>query len=67
MDNLIVVTGVFLTLAGLSGIVYGLGINVQAMLARGATDYSFITAYVTEWTLVLFAGLTLMIGGARRK
>ena len=67
MDNLTVVAGVLLTLAGLTGVVYGLGINVQAMMARGATDYSFITAYIVEWTLVLLAGLWLIIAGARRK
>jgi len=67
MDNLMVVVGVLLTLAGLTGVVYGLGINVQGMMARGATDYSFIGAYITEWMLVLLAGLTLVIGGARRK
>jgi len=69
MDNLnvIVLAGVLLTLAGLTGIVYGAGINLQGMMARGATDYSFITAYITEWTLVLIAGLALIIGGARRK
>jgi hypothetical protein len=67
MDKLMVTAGVFLMLAGLTGIVYGVGINVQGMMARGATDYSFITAYITEWTLVLLTGLTLIIGGARRK
>jgi len=67
MDNLMVVVGALLTLAGLTGVVYGLGINVQGMMARGATDYSFIGAYITEWMLVLLAGLTLIIGGARRK
>ena len=67
MDNLVVVAGVLLTMAGLTGIVYGAGINLQGMMARGATDYSFITAYITEWTLVLIAGLALIIGGARRK
>ena len=67
MDNLTVVAGVLLTLAGLTGVVYGLGINVQVMMARGATDYSFITAYIVEWTLVLLAGLSLIIAGARRK
>jgi hypothetical protein len=67
MDKLMVITGVLLTVAGITGLVYGVGINVQGMLARGATDYSFITAYITEWTLVLLAGLTLLIGGARRK
>ena len=67
MDNLMVVVGALLTLAGLTGVVYGLVINVQGMMARGATDYSFIGAYITEWMLVLLAGLTLIIGGARRK
>jgi hypothetical protein len=67
MDKLMAIAGVLLTLAGLTGIVYGVGINVQTMLARRATDYSFITAYITEWALVLLAGLSLIIGGARRK
>jgi len=67
MDKLMAIAGVLLTLAGLTGIVYGVGINVQTMLARGATDYSFITAYITEWTLVLLAGLALIIVEARRK
>ena len=62
-----VTVGVLLTLAGVTGIVYGVGINVQGMMARGATDYSFITAYITEWMLILVAGLTLIVGGARRK
>jgi len=59
--------GVLLMLAGLTGVVYGAGINLQGMMARGATDYSFITAYVTEWLLVLIAGLVLIVTGARRK
>jgi len=67
MDKLVVTVGVLLTLAGVTGIVYGVGINVQGMMARGATDYSFITAYITEWMLILVAGLTLIVGGARRK
>jgi hypothetical protein len=67
MDDLMVATGVLLTLAGLIGVGYGLGINVQGMLARGATDYSFITAYISEWILVLLAGITLIAGGVRRK
>jgi len=67
MDKLVVIAGVLLTLAGLTGIGYGVGINLQGMMARGATDYSFITAYITEWILILLAGLTLIIGGARRK
>jgi len=67
MDKFLVVAGVLLSLAGLTGIAYGLAINVQEMIARGATDYSFITAYITEWVLVLLAGLTMIVGGTRRK
>ena len=59
--------GVLLVLAGLTGVVYGAGINLQGMMARGATDYSFITAYITEWTMVLLAGLVLSMAGVRRK
>lgn len=62
-----VFAGIFLLLAGLTGIVYGLGVNLQGMLARGASDYSFISAYITEWALVLLAGLTLIVAGSRRK
>ena len=67
MDKAIVSVGVLLFLAGLIGVIYGAGINVQAMMARGASDYSFITAYITEWTLVLLAGLVLIFTGAKRE
>jgi len=67
MDKAIVSAGILLVLAGLVGIVYGLGINVTAMMARGATDYSFITAYITEWTLILIAGIVMIVAGVRRK
>lgn len=62
-----VAAGVLLLLAGLTGLIYGLAINVQGMLARGATDYSFITAYIVEWVFVLLAGLTLIAAGVKRK
>lgn len=62
-----VFAGVLLLLAGLTGVFYGVGINVQGMMARGATDYSFITAYIIEWVLVLFAGLALIAAGIKRK
>jgi hypothetical protein len=67
LDKGIFGAGVLLALAGLTGVVYGAGINLQGMLARGASDYSFIGAYITEWTLVLLAGLVLVATGARRK
>jgi hypothetical protein len=67
MDKAIFAAGVLLTLAGLTGLVYGAGINLQGMMARGATDYSFITAYIVEWAMVLIAGLALLASGARRK
>ena len=67
MDNVLVAAGGLLVLAGLTRLVYGVGINLTGMMARGATDYSFITAYITEWIFVLLAGLTLLVAGARRK
>lgn len=66
MDKGITAAGVFLFLAGLTGFVYGVGINLQGMLTRGATDFSFITAYITEWLLILVAGLLLAIAGLRK-
>jgi len=65
MDKLTVGAGLLLMVAGLVGVAYGLGINVPGMMVRGASDYSFITAYVTEWMLVLFAGLLLVSKGLR--
>ena len=67
MDRSTTSAGILILLAGLVGVVYGVGINVQGMMARGATDYSFITAYISEWLLVLVAGAALIFAGARRK
>jgi len=67
MDRVNVGAGVLLVLAGLTGLIYGLGINVTGMMARGATDYSFVTAYVAEWIFVLIAGLLMIVSGVRRK
>jgi hypothetical protein len=67
MDKLLVASGSLLLFAGRVGVVYGLGINVQGMLARGATDYSFISAYITEWVLVMLAGLILTAKGLRTR
>jgi len=67
LDKSVTLAGVLLVLAGLTGVVYGAGINLQGMMARGATDYSFITAYITEWALVLLAGLVLIAAGVRKK
>jgi len=67
LDKSVTFVGVLIVLAGLTGVVYGAGINLQGMMARGATDYSFITAYITEWTFVLLAGLILIAAGARKK
>jgi len=67
MDKLILVTGLLLFLAGSVGVVYGVGINVPGMVARGATNYSGITAYIAEWLLVMIAGLCLVAKGLRPK
>jgi hypothetical protein len=66
MDGINVGAGVLLMLAELTGLIYGLGINVTSMMAHGATDYSFITAYVAEWIFVLIAGLLMIVSGVRR-
>jgi hypothetical protein len=67
VDKLIVAAGFALFLAGAVGVYYGAVVNLQGMMARGASDYSFITAYITEWILILVAGLILMVAGSRRK
>jgi len=67
LDKAIVSSGALLILAGLVGLFYGVGINLQGMMSRGASDYSFITAYIMEWTLILLAGIVLTIAGARKK
>ena len=67
MDKALFGAGVFLILGGLTGLIYGAGINLQGMLARGASDYSFITAYIAEWTFVLIAGVALLVSGLQRK
>jgi len=67
MDKGTMAAGILLALAGLTGLVYGVGINLQGMIARGASDYSFITFYILEWFLILLAGLVLAVSGARRK
>jgi hypothetical protein len=67
MDKGTTIAGILLALAGLTGLVYGIGINLVGMMARGANDYSFITAYVTEWLLILIAGIVLIATGIRRQ
>jgi len=67
MDTLMAISGILLVAAGLTGVLYGVGINVPGMMSRGATDYSFITAYIMEWSLVLISGLALIVAGVRRK
>ena len=66
MDKLVLVSGLLLFLAGLVGVVYGVGVNVPGMVARGATNYSGITAYIAEWLLVMVAGLILTAKGVKR-
>jgi len=61
------IAGILLFLSGLIALVYGLGINLQGMMARGATDYTGISFFIAYWFLILIAGLVLALGGARRK
>ena len=65
MNRLILASGLLLFLAGRVGVVYGVDINVPGMVARRATDYSGIIAYTTEWLLMMFAGLLLVVKGLR--
>ena len=67
MDKLITAAGLLLILAGLIGVVYGAGINVPGMVARRATDYSGITAYIIEWGIMTIAGLVMFGKGVRSK
>lgn len=66
MDKTILAGGISLVLAGLVGLVYGIGINLQGMLARGASDYSFIGSYIAEWALVLLAGILITVAARKR-
>lgn len=68
MDKVNSTAGILLLLAGVTGLYYGAVINLRGMIARGgAQDFSFITAYMIEWSLILIAGLILAISGLRRK
>ena len=61
-----IAAGLMQFIAGLTGVIYGAGINYVQMVSRGATDYSFITAYIVEWTLLMISGLALIGVGFRR-
>ena len=61
------VAGILLFLSGFIALVYGLGINLQGMMARGATDYTGISFFIAYWFLILIAGAVLALGGARKK
>ena len=63
MGKLLLVSGLLLFLAGSVGVVYGVGVNVPGMVARGATNYSDIT----EWLLIMLAGLFLIAKSLRLK
>jgi len=67
MGKLLLVSGLLLFLAGSVGVVYGVGVNVPGMVARGATNYSGITAYITEWLLIMLSGLFLIAKSLRLK
>lgn len=61
------VAGVLVFLSGLVELGYGIGINLQGMMARGATDYTGITFFITYWFLLFIAGLVLAVAGTRKK
>jgi len=59
--------GILLFLSGLVALVYGIGINLQDMVARGATNYTGITFFMIYWLLLLVAGLVLAVSGVHKK
>ena len=67
MDAGTTAAGVLLFLAGLVAMVYGIGINLQDMMARGATNYTGITFFMIYWLLIMIAGLVLAVSGAHKK
>ena len=67
MDVGTTAAGVLLFLAGLVAMVYGIGINLQDMMARGATNYTGITFFMIYWLLIMIAGLVLAVSGAHKK
>ena len=67
MDAGTTAAGVLLFLAGLIAMVYGIGINLQDMMARGATNYTGITFFMIYWLLIMIAGLVLAVSGAHKK
>jgi len=67
MDAGTTAAGVLLFLSGLVALVYGIGINLQDMMARGATNYTGITFFMIYWLLILIAGLVLAVSGAQKK
>jgi len=67
MDAGTTAAGVLLFLGGLVAMVYGIGINLQDMMARGATNYTGITFFMIYWLLIMIAGLVLAVSGAHKK
>ena len=67
MDKASTLVGVLLFLAGLTADVYGIGINLQNMMARGATNYTGILFFVAYWSLIMIAGLILALASASKK
>jgi len=66
MDKPTLAIGLLLFIAGLVGVLYGVGINLRGMMARGAADYSGIIAYILEWFLIMLAGILLLAKGSRK-
>jgi hypothetical protein len=67
MDAGTTAAGVLLFLSGLVALVYGIGINLQDMMARGASNYTGISFFMIYWLLILIAGLVLAVSGALKK
>ena len=56
------IAGILLFLSGFIALTYGIGINLQGMMARGATNYTGISFFIVYWSLLMLAGLVLAVG-----
>jgi len=66
MDR-ISIAGILLFLSGIIALAYGIGINLQGMMARGASNYTGITFFIVYWSLLMLAGLVLAVGNTVKK
>ena len=67
MDKAKAAAGIPLVIAGLIGVIFGLGVTLPGLMATRNANYSAVTASITEWTLMFLAGLVIVLDGIRAK